>query len=642
MEQTYNGFWGRILRVNVTTGQISVEEPDPKIYRRYMGGNALALSYLLREMPAKQDALGPENRLIFMTSPTVGCQISGQSRHTALAKSPLTNGLADSQCGGWWSAELKFAGWDGIIIEGRAEKPVYLSIEDDRAQLLPADHLWGKTTGDVDALLHEAHPDNVRILQIGPAGENLVRFAGLTCDLRHFHGRGGLGAVMGSKNLRAIVVKGSRRQLKVADPDGLKSLRNWFNRGLKNHPALSAHHEIGTSRGVTPLNALGILPSYNFQDGSFEGAERVCGETMQAEIGVGTETCYACGVSCKRLVEGDDGTFKVTRTYGGPEYESIGTLGPNLGVDNIVAIAQCNERCNALGLDTISAGVTLGWAIECFERGLLTPTDTGGLSLKWNDPAANLQLLEMIARREGFGDVLAEGSLRAARKIGNGTEAYVMHVKGQEFPAHEPRGKWGVGLGYAVSHTGADHLQAAHDHAVMNPGDDSEEYGFANIADLSPLGIFEPLPTEDLSPAKVRLFVHLQYIWSLYDVVDWCIFTNIPENRGFSLDHFVAILRSATGWRTSVFELVKAGERAVTMARAFNCREGLTAADDRLPERMFEPMRAGTLQDHAIDREQFTQALRLYYGMMGWNDQGIPTHAKLEELDVGWLWEQLR
>jgi aldehyde:ferredoxin oxidoreductase len=445
---------------------------------------------------------------------------------------------------------------------------------------------------------------------------------------------------MGSKKLRAIVVRGTQRQVNVADADGLKQLRTWFNRGLKNHQALSAHHELGTSRGVIPLNALGILPTHNFQDGSFEAAEQVCGEAMQENLGAGTETCYACGVSCKRLVEGDDGKFAVSRKYGGPEYETIGTFGPNLGVDNITAIAQCNERCNALGLDTISTGVTLGWAIECFERGLLTAEDTGGIPLRWNDPETYLKLLNMIALREGFGDVLAEGSLRAARTIGKGTEQYVMHVKGQEFPAHEPRGKWGVGLGYAVSPTGADHLQAAHDHAVMNPGDDSSEHGFADLADLSPLGILEPMPTEDLRPEKVRLFVYLQYIWSLHDVIDWCIFTNVPENRGFGLSQIVDILGSVTGWRTSVFELMKAGERALTMARAFNCREGLTADDDRLPERMFEPMREGALKGHAIDRDQFAQALQLYYGMMGWNEQGVPTQAKLVELDIGWIWEQ--
>ncbi|MBD3309248.1 aldehyde ferredoxin oxidoreductase [candidate division KSB3 bacterium] len=641
MEQASYGFWGRMLRVNLTTGATRVEEPDPKIYRRYIGGTSLALYYLLREMPAGVDPLGPDNLIAITTSPTTGCQISGQARHTVAARSPLTGGLADSQCGGWWGAELKFAGWDGILIQGRAESPVYLSIEDETVQILPADNLSGKTTGEVDDLLHEAHPGKVRILQCGPAGENLVRFAALTADLRHFHGRGGLGTVFGSKHLRAIVVKGSHRKLAIADPEGLKTVRNWFNRGLKEHPAITVHHELGTPKGVMPLSVQGLLPTYNFQDGSFAAAEQVSGEAMNHEIGVGAESCYACGVACKRVVEGERDGFRVTRQYGGPEYESLGLLGPNLGVDNIVAIAECNERCNALGLDTISSGGTLAWAIECVERGLLSAADFDGMALTWNDPATYLTLLEKIARREGVGDILAEGSLRAAQQFGRGTARYALQVKGQEFPSHEPRGKWGVALGYAVSPNGADHLRAAHDPWFTKPGDYSTEYNYVDLEDLSPLGIIDPVPAEDLSPAKVRLFLYLQYVWSLHDVIEWCIFTAVPEFRALSLNQLTEIVRCVTGWRTSLFELLKVGERAITMARVFNCREGFSAKDDTLPERMFEPMRAGTLQGHAIDRQQFEEALTTYYGMMGWDAQGIPTKAKLEELDVGWLWEQL-
>ncbi len=641
MEQQYCGFFGRVLRVNLTTGQTSVEEPDSKIYRRYVGGRPLALYFLLREMPAGADPLGPDNKLVLMTSPTTGYPISGQARHTAAARSPLTGALADSQCGGWWGAELKFAGWDGIIVEGQSESPVYVFIEDEQVQILPADKLWGKTTGDVQDLLQADHSGKVRILQCGPAGENLVRFAMIACDLRNFHGRGGLGAVMGSKKLRAVVVKGSHRKLNMADPDGLKKVRDWFKRGLKDHPAISLHHELGTPKGIVPLSVAGMLPTHNFQDGSFEAAEQVSGETMNTEIGLKPETCYGCVVACKRHVEGESGKFKVSRKYGGPEYETVGLFGPNLGVDNIVAVAQCNETCNALGLDTISSGVTLSWAIECFERGLLTEADTGGITLKWNDPATYLKLLDMIAKREGVGDILAGGSLRAAQHFGRGTEQYAMQVKGQEFPSHEPRGKWGVALGYAVSPTGADHLQAAHDPWFDKPGDYSTEYNWVDLEDLSPLGILEPVPAEDLSPAKVRLFVYLQYIWGLHDVLDWCIFTAVPEFRALSLNQLTEIVRCVTGWRTSLFELLKVAERGITMTRVFNCREGFSSADDRLPDRMFEPMRDGTLKGHCIDREQFEESLRMYYGMMGWNEQGIPTKAKLEELDLGWLWERL-
>lgn len=641
MEQKYFGFWGRILRVDLTKGQTATEEPDPRLYRLYMGGSNLALHYLIKEIPQGIDAFDARNKIAFMTSCTTGAPISGQARHTAASLSPLTGGLADSQCGGWWGAELKFAGWDGIIIEGTSPEKVYLYIEDDKVEILPAEELWGKETGEVQSLLKQLHSDKVHILQIGPSGENLVRYANITSDLRNFHGRGGLGAVMGSKNLRAIVVKGSNRKIRAADPEGLNNIATWFARSTKGHPAISLHHELGTSKGIVPVSVSGILPTYNFQDGSFSGAEGISGETMKKVLNGKTETCFACAVSCKRSVEGERGKFKVSRNYGGPEYETIGLFGSNLGVDDIVAVAECNERCNALGLDTISTGATLGWAIECFERGLIDEADTGGIKLKWNDPGTNLKLIEMIARREGFGKILSEGSLRAARSVGRGTEHYAMQVKGQELANHEPRGKWGVGLGYAVSPTGADHLQAAHDPWFSKPGDYSKECNWVDLEDLSPIGITDPVPSEDLSGAKVRLFVYLQYIWSLHDVLDWCIFTSVPEFRAMSLKQLVEIVTCVTGWRTSLFELLKAGERGVTMARAFNYLHGLTKEDDRLPERFFEPMRGGTLKGHFIDREQFNKALELYYGMMGWNEAGMPTEAKLEELGVGWIWTML-
>jgi len=316
-------------------------------------------------------------------------------------------------------------------------------------------------------------------------------------------------------------------------------------------------------------------------------------------------------------------------------------LGSNLGVGDIVAVAACNELCNKLGLDTISTGATLSWAVECFERGLLDEVDTGGLRLAWADAETFYHLIEDIACRQGFGDLLAEGSRGAARKVGRGSERYAMQVKGQELPNHEPRGKWGVGLGYAVSPTGADHLQAAHDPWFNKPGDDSTEYNWVDLTDLNAVGITEPVPTEDISPAKVRLFVYLQQIWGFHDVLDWCIFTAVPEFRAISLNQLVEVLRSVTGWRTSLFELMKAGERGVTMARAFNTRHGFSAQDDRLPERFFEPMRAGTLKGHAIDRQAFEEALPLYYAMMGWDADGKPTRGKLEELGVGWIWDAI-
>jgi aldehyde:ferredoxin oxidoreductase len=642
MEQKYPGFWGRFLRINLADSSVWVEELDPKLYRRYMGGRNLALHFLLSELPAQVDPLGPENMLVFATSVVTGAPISGQGRHTAAALSPLTGGLADSQCGGLWGTELKFAGYDGLIIAGRAPQPVYIHIEDEAVQILPAEQLWGQTTGEAQAYFNQQYTAKAHVLQIGPAGENLVRFANITADLRNFHGRGGLGAVMGSKNLRAIVVRGTHRKLKVADPQGLNQIATWFSRSTKDHPAVGLHHELGTSKGIVPVSVSGILPTYNFQDGSFDGAEGISGETMKRELNGRTETCYACAVSCKRSVEGERGKFKITRQYGGPEYESIGLLGSNLGVDDIFAVAACNELCNKLGLDTISTGATLSWALECFERGLLGEAETGGLKLAWNEPETFYDLIEAIAYRRGFGDLLAEGSRRAARQVGRGTERYAMQVKGQELPNHEPRGKWGVGLGYAVSPTGGDHLQAAHDPWFTQPGDDSTEFNWVDLTDLSSVGLLDPVPAEDLSPAKVRLFVYLQQIWGFHDVLDWCIFTAVPEFRAISLNQLAEVVGAVTGWKTSLFELMKAGERGVTMARAFNVRYGFSAADDSLPERFFEPMRAGTLKGHFIDRQAFEQALSLYYGMLGWDENGVPTRARLEELGIGWVWAPMQ
>jgi aldehyde:ferredoxin oxidoreductase len=641
MEQEHFGFWDRILRIDLIQQSIRVEQPGERLFRIYMGGRNLALHYLLTELKPGTDPLGPENKLIFMTSVVTGAPIAGQARHTAAALSPLTGGLADSQCGGWWGAELKFSGHDGIILEGRSPTPVYILIEDENVQILPADDLKGKTTGEVEDILNERHTKKARVLQIGPAGENLVRYANITADLRNFHGRGGLGAVMGSKNLRAIVVKGTHRKLKMADPEGLGKIATWFVRSTVNHPAITLHHELGTSKGIVPVSVSGILPTYNFQDGSFDRAEQIGGEMMKKTLNGQTESCYGCVVSCKRSVEGEDENFKVTRKYGGPEYETIGLLGSNLGVDNITAVAACNELCNALGLDTISTAVTLSWAVECFERGLLTKEDTGGIELKWNEPIRNYALIQDIAVRKGFGDLLAEGSRAAARKIGRDTEKYSMQVKGQELPNHEPRGKWGVGLGYAVSPTGGDHLQAAHDPWFNKPGEYTTDANWVDLEDLSPIGIIDPVPTEDIGGAKVRLFVYLQYIWALHDVLDWCIFTAVPEFRAINLNQLAQIVQCVTGWRTSLFEVLKAGERSVTMARAFNYVHDFSAKDDSLPERFYEPMRAGTLKGHFINKEEFQQGLGLYYGMMGWDEAGKPTRAKLEELGVGWIWKLL-
>ncbi len=637
MEQKYFGYWGRILRIDLTYGTCVVEEPADKIFRQYMGGQSLALYYLLKELPVNTDAFGEDNKIIFATSPLCGARFPGQARHTVASISPLTGGLADSQAGGWWGPELKFARIDAIIVQGQSKNPVYLNIKDDEFELLPARDLWGKTTGDVQDILKERHEKQARVLQIGPAGEQQVRYACITNELRHFNGRGGLGAVMGNKKLRAIVVRGTNRDIKVKDADTIGRITKWFTKGIKDHPALSLHQELGTPKGVVPLSLAGMLPTYNFQDGSFSDAEKISGETMNTTIGQGGHTCFACPVRCKRSIHGEDGTFKVTRKYGGPEYETVGLFGSNLGVNNIIAVGECNELCNALGLDTISTAGSIAWAIECFERGVLTLKDTDGMELKWNDPSSYLKIISLIAEQSGFGALLAEGSYRAGLKTGQGAEKFAMQVKGQEFASHEPRGKWGVGLGYAVSPTGADHLQMAHDPWFDKPGAYESDANWVDLEDMSEVGCIDTVPNESLSPEKVRLFVYLQQIWGFHDILDLCIFVAVPEFRAISLNQIVELLNAVTGWRTSLFDVMKTAERSLTMARVLNNRQGFTPEQDTLPDRMFEPMRGGTLKGHAMNRQEFDKALKLYYGMMGWSDEGVPSEAKLHELNLGWL-----
>jgi aldehyde:ferredoxin oxidoreductase len=624
-----NGYAGKILRVDLSQGSVAVEEPDEKFYRRYMGGWGIIAHNLLKELPRGADPLGPDNLLIFATGIVTGAPVAGAGRHAVGAKSPLTGGFGAAEVGGFWGAELTRAGWDAIVIRGQAKEPVYLWIRDDQVEILPAGHLWGKYTADTQrALRQELGDERVRVAQIGPAGERLSSIAAVMHDICRAAGRTGLGAVMGSKNLKAVAVRGSGSK-QVADRDALQAVGRWFS---EHYPTtwLLGLGEHGTANGVKQHED-GGLPTYNFQRGTFdEGWEAITGDRMTETILKERDTCFACPVRCKRVVEVNEGPYPVDPTYGGPEYESIAALGSTCGVGDLSAVAHANMRCNAYGLDTISTGVTIAWAMECFERGLLTPEDTGGLELRFGNAAAMVQAVELIGRREGFGELLARGSYRAAQAIGRGTEKYVMHAKGQEIPMHEPRIKYGLGLGYAVSPTGADHMHNFHDVDYTKEED---------IGSLKPFGILDPLPFDDLSPAKMKLAATL-IPWSTLDnALGWCMFVA----GSFDQPHFVETVRAITGWKTSTYELFKAGERAYTMARAFNAREGLTAADDRIPWRFFEPFKEGPSAGNALPIEGFEQARVTFCRMMGWDPHtGAPEDWKLHELGVGWVADAIK
>jgi len=640
---TLYGVTGKFLRVDLTSETIGEEQFDESFYRKYMGGTNIAAYFLLKEIPKDIDPLSAENKLVITTSIITGTKIPGSSRFTIAAKSPLTNGFAVSEAGGWWGPELKFAGFDGLIIEGSSKKPVYLWINDGKVEIRDATNLWGKETGEVQKILINELGEKYRILQMGPAGENLVRFANITNELRHFAGRTGLGAVMGSKKLRAIAVRGTER-VKVKDEGKINEYARWFAKNVTNCLGLTQLKNLGTAKNVIPLNRMGLLPTYNFKQGTFSEAEKISGEKMKETVSKKQEGCYACPVRCKQSINKKTSSQNdLDPVYGAPEYETIGSLGSNCGINDIVTIAKANELCSRYGLDTISTGVTIAFAMECYEKGLLQESQLNNVKPEFGNGPALLKLIKMIAFREDIGELLAEGSSKAGKKIGNGAEKISMSVKGQELPAHEPRGKWGVGLGYAVSPTGADHLVAAHDSIFEVEGTLEEEFGPVDITDLHLFGITEPVSATSLNEKKVRLFIHLQYLWSLYNVLDLCIFVGVPENRMLTLEKLVDLVKAVTSWsKTSIWELVKAGERGITMARAFNVREGFTTRDDVLPERLHQPLKSGPYKGFAIDKKEFAKAKNLYYEMMGWDEEGIPKKGKLVELGIEWIDKNMR
>ena len=578
------GYNGKILRVDLSNRTITEEAPSRALYRRYVGGGTFALYYLLNELRSGVDPLGPENVLIFAVSVVTGHPAAGFSRFTVAAKSPLTGAFGESEAGGWWGPELKSSGFDAIVIKGQADQPVYLSIQNGKAEIRDARHLWGKMTRETEKMIREELGDEkVRIALIGPGGEKGVKYACVLNELKHANGRTGMGAVMGSKHLKAIAVRGSRR-ISLHDPEKVREIVKEIAETWKKNP--SSLVELGTARGVMPLNAAGMLPTRNFTAGTFEKAETISGETMRDTILVSRGTCYGCPVRCKREVR-VDAPYKVDPEYGGPEYETLGALGSLCGIGDLKAIAMANQLCGAYGIDTISTGTTIAFAMECFERGILTRRDTGGIDLRFGDAGAMVAMVEKIGKREGFGDLLAEGAKTAADRIGKQSQNYAMHVKGQPLPLHEPRGKAGLALAYSISPTGADHLEHPHD-----PVFETE----AGLKSILPLGVIEPVPSLDLSSRKVRLFVYLQNLYNMYNSVGLCVLTGRFFGGPVSVNQIPEYVNAVTGWDTSLWELMKVGERNNMMARIFNLREGFSSKDDTLPPRIFEPLRVARLK----------------------------------------------
>ncbi len=648
-----HGYAGKILHVDLTSGSLSIEEPPEDLYRTYMGGSALGLYYLLKNTPAGADPYGPENTLAFMLAGITGAPIAGQSRATVVAKSPLTGGVGDSQAGGFWPAELKFAGFDGIVIRGISPEPVYLWIDQGEVELRDAGHLWGRTTTQVDEILEEELGDKrIQVTQVGPAGEKLVRFAAILNMATRAHGRTGMGAVMGSKKLKAIVVRGGKKKLPMADPDRVRKIMQPSIAAVRGDEDVWGLAKYGTLGILESQNAVGGLPTRNYQSGwmGYDRAAAIGGERLfddllrgadeDKQLKLGRETCYSCAVRCKRVIEAEWQGRAIDPKSGGTEYETASVFGSYCDIDDIHAIAYANQLCNEYGVDTIAAGATMAFAINCFEQGLITADDTGGIELAWGDADAMIEMLEKTLNREGLGDVLAEGSARAGARIGNGAEDLIVAVKGTELPAHMPQVKPSLAVIYAVNPFGADHQSSEHDPSYTPEliAASPDKYG-KRMADI---GLTDPQPEEVLDEAKVEFALKTQYAYSALDTADACQFVFGPAWQLLGMEELAGVISAVHGEETTVADLLTLGARRLNMLRAFNAREGITREQDTLPKRLFEPLEGGPSDGKTVDRDQFGAALEMYYEKAGWDPvTGNPTAETLDGLGLGWLKAEL-
>ncbi|MBW2467726.1 MAG: aldehyde ferredoxin oxidoreductase family protein [Deltaproteobacteria bacterium] len=625
------GYTGKILRVDLTTQTLAVDEHDETFYRSYLGGRGIGYHYLMQAVPAASDPFSAENILVLATGVMTGAPLPAACRFAAVGKSPLTGTAAESEAAGFFGPELKMAGFDALVFSGRAETPVYLWVTEGKAELKDAAAIAGLETKDVeDAIRNELGSAKIRVAQTGPAGMNRVRFANITNNLGHFNGRGGFGALMGSKNLRAVAALGSAK-LPYHAADVLRDTAQHFARTFKDNPIGEQLFVYGTTAFPEILSAAGALPVNNFRRSGFAEAAAIGGDAYNEVLLQKRKGCYACPIRCKRKIALDDPRYGLDSRYGGPEYETIAALGSNLNIANLKAVAKGNEICNRYCMDTISAGMTIAFACECFEAGIITTADTDGLELRFGDADLMIQLLELIARREGFGDVLAEGSARLAENWGLQDSPAHLAVKGQEISLHDPRIKVGVGIGFAVSPYGADHMTAAHDTAFVN----AESFP---VKSVRPLGIYNAISATDISAEKVRHYKILENFWRTLDALGLCVFGYAPRGV-MPINTMVDCVNAVTGWDASLFELMQAGERGTLIARAFNSREGFCLKNDRLPKRLFEPKPDGPDAGRVIFKESdFNRAVELYYDMIGCDPEtGRPKRGKLLALGLDWI-----
>jgi aldehyde:ferredoxin oxidoreductase len=607
----YFGYKGKILMINLTTKKTSILEITDEFARKYLGGNGFSARLLFDMIDPRIDAFDPTNVISIMTGPFQGTYMPTSGKYHVASKSPLTNGFFDSISGGYMGAEIKYAGYDGILITGRAEKPTYIFIDDDKIEFRSAERLWGRLTSETQEMIKEEIGDpTISVSAIGPAGENLVRYACIITEYRAA-GRGGLGAVMGSKRLKAIAVRGSGTN-EVADPEGLENWLKWYNEESKKVPGISSVlPTYGTPSLVSSINNIfGALGTRNHQTEYFEGWEGLCGETLKKKYWDKDTACPACPIACSKIFSVKEGKWKGAISEG-PDYETIYSLGSMCGISDVGAVIKADNLCDEYGMDTVSCGVTISFLMECYEKGLIDKNFTGGIELKFGNDDAVIDLIEKTAKRIGIGDLIAEGSLRAARIIGKGSERFAIQVKGLEIPGHSARALRGMALGYAVASRGGSH----HD----------------------------PRPTGEYAGASDRKAVEGKAAW----VIGTMQFTTIGDSMiichflerllGFTLNpKYAEMINIVTGFNYKFEELVEVAERILDLERAFNVRTGIRRKDDTLPRRFLEePIPEGPSKGMYTDEQTLNKMLDDFYTLKGWDKRtGIPTKEKLIKIGL--------
>ena len=622
-----HGYHGKIMHIHLNSRTYEIEEPDEYYWRTYAGGGLLGTEKLLRLAPAGIDAYDPRNPLIFSSSVMAGHPYVGLASFTITSKSPLSGGVGEANCEGPFAVGLKRSGVDAVVFRGASEAPVVVLIEGGVATFHDASPAWGRGVQSTTDWVEQKFGREVYTAAIGQAGENLVRFASVVTQRAHQAARTGMGAVMGSKRVKAVVIRG-RELPAVADAGTCESLTELYRQRMPDNPLSAWQHDApGFSAWVHTHGTDAALCTRNYQDSAFEGASAFAPEAYMERYS-GVSECPGCPNDCFKFLRPEG---QVDATRGTAMHQEItGALGPNIGVSDVNSIFEANVACNDYGLDPTSLGFVLSMVMECNARGIELPADAG--SLHFGDAKGAAEMIAQIALRARAGDLLAEGTRRIAERVGGDAAMTAMHVKGIEMAVFEPRTQTNIALGYATSPVGPRFNLCEHD------WDFDPEMGWPHTLDESrSIGILNRLPMDQVAPVKVRNFKALSDLWSACNALDLCIFAG-PPTRSLTLDEVSQLLRGVTGWHTSSYEVMRYGDRRVNLMRAYNVREGLTAEDDTLPSRFYdEGVTVGRWTDHSIEKISFQEVIETYYATCGWSRQGVPTYATLLDSRLEWV-----